>query len=179
MYFYQKALALLLCCAFCFPAAAVEAGRTAQKVAGAKPQDIKLAAKNSLVGKLVTPQGKALVDAEVLVLNKRDRIAVKTNKDGVFVASNLKMGVYTVQVGQQHRTVRVWEARVAPPKAVPAGLFVAGDSMNGQGRGLGLLGLGGGQLAGASMPVMIAIGTSVAVAVTAAVANNDDDDDAS
>lgn len=200
-----KSTSLLLCLLMSVPTVAAEA---VVSTLGSNRQvlDLQLRENGSILGKLVDRQGNALPNVDVQVLAKRGAAAsVTTNQEGVFVAQGLSAGEMTVHIGGQSQAVRVWDAKLAPPSASPAALFVVGDAVRGQccpqdncapacggcgscnqcctsGGGYGLFGHGGGHGWGSGLghgllarPWLLGAGVAAAIAIPLAL----DDDDAS
>lgn len=130
--------------------------------------DIGLTQGGTFTGRVVDQTGTALEGAEVVIKQGQTEVArMITDKQGSFVARNLKGGVYTVASGATEGTYRVWAETTAPPSAHDQILIVKGQNgtrgqvgaMRGQGGGgwgtVVLVGLG----VGAGVGIGYAAGT--------------------
>ena len=114
---------------------AVAAGpKTAAKpvvrtVAANSVLDISLAQGGTFTGRVVDQTGAALEGAEVVVKQGKTEVSrTITDKQGTFVATNMKGGVYTVASGATEGTYRVWAEKSAPPSAKNQALLVMGQN---------------------------------------------------
>ena len=111
--------------------------------------DIGLAQGGTLTGRVVDQSGVALEGAEVVVKQGKTEVTrTITDKQGTFVAKDLKGGVYTVASGSTEGTYRTWSEKTAPPSANDQALLVVGaNGARGQvGAVRGQLLEGGGQI---------------------------------
>ena len=128
---------------------------TVKMVAANTTLDVGLTQGGTFAGRVVDHTGAAMEGAEVVIKQGKTEVTrTITDKQGSFVASNLKGGVYTVASGATEGTYRVWSEKTAPPSASEQVLIVTGKNgargqvgaMRGQlGDGLGtivLVGLG-------------------------------------
>ena len=169
---YTRALATMLSVTMCFPVFAARPNAVpAFQVEGAKrhTMELQLGADASLTGKLVDTQGKALAKVDVQVAGKHGRTIVRTDDNGVFRLTGVKVGEYSISVGSKTQIVRVWNAATAPPQAAKAALFVVGNTIRGQQHN-SMFGPGN-----AAKAWIIGAGIAAAIAIPLAL----DDDDAS
>ncbi len=91
--------------------------------------DVALTSGGTLAGRVVDAQGVAIDGAEVVLVQGKNEVArVLSNKDGQFVATGLKGGVYQITAGQTEGVYRLWSERTAPPAARDQVLIVAGEN---------------------------------------------------
>lgn len=91
--------------------------------------DIGLSQGGTFTGRVVDQTGAALEGAEVVVKQGNTEVTrTITDKQGSFVATNLKGGVYTVASGPTEGTFRVWAEKTAPPSAHEQVLLVKGQN---------------------------------------------------
>jgi len=91
--------------------------------------DVSLQTAGTLVGQVVDAQGQAVPEASVSIYRDGVEIAVAITSDqGVFTASGLQGGIYTLVVDGRPTNFRVWSEGAAPPSANPAALIVADGS---------------------------------------------------
>lgn len=91
----------------------------------AQVADLVLAEGGMLRGIVVDGSGIPMIKTEVVVM-RGGEVAGKTNTDllGQFSVSGLRGGVYQVVAGQGGATLRLWDAKAAPPSARLAALVV-------------------------------------------------------
>lgn len=134
--FIRGAVVALAAVGVVFPQlSAVAAGpKTAGKpivrtVAANSVFDIGLTQGGAFTGRVVDHTGAALEGAQVVVKQGKTEVArTVTDKQGTFVASNLKGGVYTVASGATEANYRVWSEQTAPPSAKGQALLVMGQN---------------------------------------------------
>ena len=98
-------------------------------VAANSVMDIGLTQGGTFTGRVVDQTGAALEGAEVVVKQGKTEVSrTITDKQGSFVAKNLKGGVYTVASGPTEGTYRVWAEKSAPPSAKSQALLVMGQN---------------------------------------------------
>ena len=139
--FLKSTLTAVACTGIVLPQAAVLAAppelekSQTDAVKVPKPTDVSLDKRGVLTGTIVDKNGKAAVEADVLVKQGRRLVAkTKTDKKGNFEVSKLRGGVYQILVGDTAAFVRVWADGTAPPKAHDTALIVAdGKLVLGQG----------------------------------------------
>lgn len=157
----------------CFPVLAAKPNvvpSAFQSEGGARiAMDVQLGADGSLTGKLVDRQGKALSHADVQIAGKHVRTIVRTDSNGVFHLTGVKVGEYAFNVGSNSQIVRIWNTDTAPPQAVQSALIVVGDTVRGQ-HHYSMFGPGN-----AAKAWIIGAGIAAAIAIPLAL----DDDDAS
>ena len=91
--------------------------------------DIGLTKDGAFIGRVVDHTGAAMEGAEVVVKQGKTEVArTITDKQGTFVASNMKGGVYTVASGATEGTYRVWTENATPPSAKGQALLVLGQN---------------------------------------------------
>ncbi|MBC8116239.1 MAG: carboxypeptidase regulatory-like domain-containing protein [Candidatus Saccharimonas sp.] len=91
--------------------------------------DIGLTQGGTFTGRVVDHTGAALEGATVVVKQGKTEVTrTITDKQGSFVATNLKGGVYTVASGATEGTYRVWTEKTAPPSANGQALLVLGQN---------------------------------------------------
>ena len=91
--------------------------------------DIGLTQGGTFTGRVVDQTGAALEGAEVVVKQGKTEVSrTITDKQGTFVATNMKGGVYTVASGATEGTYRVWTEKSAPPSAKSQALLVMGQN---------------------------------------------------
>ena len=91
--------------------------------------DIGLTQGGTFTGRVVDQTGAALEGAEVVVKQGKTEVSrTITDKQGTFVATNLKGGVYTVASGATEGTYRAWAEKTAPPSAKGHALLVLGQN---------------------------------------------------
>ena len=131
--FLAKTLVAIAAIGLCFPSAAMSATPvTKQKVVEKKPQvvDVALLKGNVLVGQLVTPEGKGVSNAPLLLQNKdKTVVALRTDKNGVFAAKSIPAGVYRVAGTNTQGVYRFWAPKTAPPNAQRGALLVSGNGV--------------------------------------------------
>ncbi len=107
--------------------------------------------------------GKAQAQREfALIDSSGQRRTVKTDAQGAFQATQLRAGVYRIQIDQTMATVRVWGAQAAPPSAKPAILLVSGGQLQ------------RGQDGTTNRGVLLVAGVVVATAIIVPIAADDD-----
>lgn len=145
---------------FCIPTAVLAAPPAAQEAV-----DVALREGGVLLGQVVDPQGAAIGDAKVALVDGQNELAVaKTRGDGYFAFSGLRGGVYQVAAANGQGVYRVWAPGTAPPSAEQGALVVAG--------GQTVRGQAGGLMMFLSNPWVIAGIVATAVAVPVAVHNS-------
>lgn len=91
--------------------------------------DIGLTKGGAFTGRIVDHTGAPMEGAEVVVKQGKTEVTrTITDKQGTFVASNLKGGVYTIASGATEGTYRVWSENTAPPSAKGQALLVLGQN---------------------------------------------------
>jgi len=112
-------------------------------------QDVALAPGGAFFGHVVDEQGNALEGAVVKITQGKRKVAeTVTDKTGLFVAKNLRGGVFRVVAGQADNTYRFWAPETAPPSALTKTVMVSSSKVvRGQLGGLGALGGVGAQTA--------------------------------
>ncbi len=91
--------------------------------------DIGLTQGGTFTGRVVDQTGAALEGAEVVVKQGKTEVTrTITDKQGTFVATNMKGGVYTIASGATEGTYRVWSEQTAPPSAKDQALLVLGQN---------------------------------------------------
>lgn len=139
--FVQTAVLGLSCLGMALP-------QTNLMAAGPKPaatqqsvQDVALAPGGTFYGHVVDEQGNALEGAVVRVTQGKRKVAeTVTDKTGLFVAKNLRGGVYRVVAGQADNTYRFWAPETAPPSAQTKTVMVSSAKVVRGQLGLGALG---------------------------------------
>lgn len=133
--FIRGAVVALAALGVVFPQLGVAAEpKTAAKpvvrtVAANSVLDIGLTQGGTFTGRVVDQTGAALEGAEVVVKQGKTEVTrTITDKQGSFVATNLKGGVYTVASGATEGTYRVWAEKTAPPSAHEQVLIVKGQN---------------------------------------------------
>ncbi len=102
---------------------------TVKTVAANTILDIGLAQGGTLTGRVVDQSGVALEGAEVVVKQGKTEVTrTITDKQGTFVAKDLKGGLYTVASGATEGTYRTWSEKTAPPSASEQALLVVGKN---------------------------------------------------
>lgn len=134
--------------------------------------DIRLDARNTLQGVLVSPQGTPLPNRSVTVFRPDSPKAVvrtKSDRQGRFQIAGITPGIYHLRVEPDSlATVRVWEAKTAPPSARDQLLVVVGNQMvRGQQRVDELLTIDDKLVVGGMV--------AAAIAIPIAIANSDKD----
>lgn len=91
--------------------------------------DISLTRGETFTGRVVDQTGVALEGAEVVIKQGQTEVTrTITDKQGSFVARNMKGGVYTIASGATEGTYRVWAEKTAPPSAHEQILIVKGQN---------------------------------------------------
>ena len=133
--FIRGAVVALAALGVVFPQLGVAAEpKTAAKpvvrtVAANSVLDIGLTQGGTFTGRVVDQTGAALEGAEVVVKQGKTEVTrTITDKQGSFVAKNLKGGVYTIASGATEGTYRVWAEKTAPPSAQDQVLIVMGQN---------------------------------------------------
>jgi hypothetical protein len=91
--------------------------------------DIELTSGGTFTGRVVDHTGAALEGAEVVISQGKTPVArTITDKQGTFVVTNMKGGVYTASSGVTGGTYRLWAENTAPPAAKEQGLLVLGQN---------------------------------------------------
>lgn len=91
--------------------------------------DVGLAQGGTFTGRVVDHTGAAMEGAQVVIKQGKTEVTrTVTDKQGTFVASNLKGGVYTVASGATEGVYRVWSESTAPPSAKGQALLVLGQN---------------------------------------------------
>jgi carboxypeptidase family protein len=121
--------------------------------------DIGLTQGGTFAGRVVDHTGAGMEGAEVVIKQGKAEVSrTITDKQGSFVASNLKGGVYTVASGATEGTYRAWSEKTAPPSAKGQALLVLGQNgARGQG---GMFDEGG---------LVILVGATLIVSTIAAI----------
>ena len=125
--------------------------------------DIGLTQGGTFQGRVVDQTGTAIEGAQVVIRQGKAEVArTITDKQGSFVATNLKGGVYTIASGATEGTYRVWSENTAPPSASGQVLIVTGQNgARGQVGAVRGQGTGGGGLL-----TFVGVGAAVAGGVT-------------
>lgn len=111
------------------PAIAAGPARAQVKTVDAKIFDIALSQGGTFKGRVVDHTGAAVEGAEVTIKQGNKQVAHSvTDKDGSYVVSNLKTGVYNVSSGATEGMYRVWSEKTAPPSAKEQSLLVMGEN---------------------------------------------------
>ena len=101
----------------------------AKSVAANTVFDIGLAQGGTFTGRVVDHTGAAVEGAEVVVKQGKTEVSrTITDKQGSFVAKNMKSGVYTVASGSTEGTYRTWSEKTAPPSSREQALLVMGQN---------------------------------------------------
>ncbi len=96
--------------------------------------DIELDRLGRLQGFLVDTNGKPEALKKIQIRQGKKLLAeTKTDRNGRFLASKLRGGVYQIVSKDQAAVVRVWSNGTAPPKSKNAVLLVTGKVARGQG----------------------------------------------
>ena len=120
--------------------------------------DIGLTQGGTFQGRVVDQTGTAIEGAQVVIRQGKAEVArTITDKQGSFVATNLKGGVYTIASGATEGTYRAWTENTAPPSASGQVLIVTGQ--NGT---RGQVGAVRGQGAGGDLLTLVGVGAAVA-----------------
>ena len=132
-------------------------------------EDVALQKGGVLVGRLVDYSGAPIAAAPIsLLYNNRVVATAQTDKQGGFIFSRLRGGVYRVATPDTQRLYRLWAAGTAPKAAEQVALVVAGQSVvRGQhAKGQNTKGRGGKWL---RSPLCLAAVAATAVAVPVAL----------
>ena len=109
------------------------AGVAPHSPADVSTQDVALAADGSLRGRIVDSQGHARSFATMAVLrNGQVAARIVTDAQGRFAARGLSSGAYTVAIGNQSRSLRLWTEQTAPPVATRGLQLVSQAVVRGQ-----------------------------------------------
>ncbi|MCA9035635.1 MAG: hypothetical protein KDA91_10915 [Planctomycetaceae bacterium] len=102
--------------------------------APARIRDVKLDAAGNLAVRLLSEQGKPLSGIGVVARNPEGEEAKATSDaGGIATFVSLKPGTYAIPTGTGLETIRVWNARVAPPQALDSvAVVLRGDVVRGQ-----------------------------------------------
>lgn len=96
--------------------------------------DIELDRQGRLLGVLVDTNGKPEALKKIQLRQDKKLLAeTKTDRNGRFLVSKLRGGVYQIVSKDQAAVVRVWSNGTAPPKSKNAVLLVTGKVARGQG----------------------------------------------
>ena len=96
--------------------------------------DIELDRQGRLLGVLVDTNGKPEALKKIQIRQGKKLLAeTKTDRNGRFLVSKLRGGVYQIVSKDQAAVVRVWSNGTAPPKSKNAVLLVTGKVARGQG----------------------------------------------
>lgn len=110
------------------PAPLVHAANPPEKKQQVQILDIVLQRNKSFLGQIVDAQGLPQKDLEVNLLQAGKVVhKTKTDKSGVFCATNLHSGVYQVVSDKTVGTYRLWDSKIAPPSAQQWALLVRGQ----------------------------------------------------
>lgn len=91
--------------------------------------DIGLTQGGTFTGRVVDQTGAAVEGAEVVIKQGKTTVTrTITDKQGTFVAKNMKGGVYTVASGSTEGTYRTWSEKTAPPSSREQALLVMGQN---------------------------------------------------
>ena len=102
---------------------------TVKVVAANSVLDIRLDKNGTFTGRTVNQAGTPLEGVSVVLKQGKTEVAHSvTDKNGQFVAQNLKSGVYEVKSGSTEGSYRLWSEQAAPPTAKPYGLLVIGQN---------------------------------------------------
>ena len=124
------ALAAMSCVGLLIPQAALAAAPTAKRT---NVLDIAVRPGGLLIGKVVNREGKPKRDVEVALLqNQGEIVRAKTDAEGRFAVQGLKAGSYGLATSSGQISVRLWDAKTAPPKAALGALLVDGGVVRGQ-----------------------------------------------
>ncbi len=132
--FLRGAIVALAAVGVVFPqlqavAAGPKAAAKVRTVAANTVLDVSLTKDGAFPGRVVDHTGAALEGAEVVIKQGKTEVArTITDKQGSFVAPNLKGGVYTISSGATEGTYRVWSEKTAPPSAKGQALLVLGQN---------------------------------------------------
>ncbi|MBX3438324.1 MAG: carboxypeptidase regulatory-like domain-containing protein, partial [Planctomycetaceae bacterium] len=111
----------------CVAAAISVTAQAAEKVVPAKSGvvDVALQADGTLLGRMVSSEGRA-IDGAVVTLATKDGVIGRTTTDaeGVYRFANQTPGAYRISAGQQVQEFRVWPEEAAPPGAQAYALIV-------------------------------------------------------
>ena len=96
--------------------------------------DVTLSPQGSFAGQLLSKQGQAIDGARIMVSQDKTLVMeTTTNKEGLFVVTGLKNGVYKINSPQQAQLIRVWNQDIAPKSAKSSVVMVQGETaMRGQ-----------------------------------------------
>jgi len=92
--------------------------------------DVALRSTGGLYGIVVDAQGSPM-DATEVVVSQGGKVITRTTTDslGQFSTQALRGGVYQVTAGQGGTTLRVWDAKAAPPSARAAALVIGNPNV--------------------------------------------------
>jgi hypothetical protein len=134
----------------------------------AKPQDkpviadVSLHEAGKLYGIVVDAQGLPMPATNVAISQSGKVVArTKTDALGQFTTSDLRGGLYQIAAGTGVTTLRVWEAKAAPPAARPAALVVGNPNVVRGQRPFGSLAFSDGLVLAAIIAAAIAIPIAV------------------
>ncbi len=164
----RSVLVSLAVIGFCLPQPILAAGTAAEQEQIAT--DVELSDDGVLLGQVVDPQGVAVVNVPVsIVQQNREIAAAVTGNQGYFAIGGLGGGVYQIVAAGGHRIYRLWTPGTAPPLSEQGALVVAGaETVRGQ------LGCCGAPCFWLSNPWVIAGVTATAVAVPVIMHNTND-----
>jgi hypothetical protein len=129
--------------------------------------DVALDQLGTLSGQFITEQGNDLV-GHIVQLSQHQQLLVETvtGEHGQFRFTNLRGGVYNLQLGDHSAICRCWTYSTAPPHAASEAVLSAKDVMRGQSHPIAC---------GLSNPWVITGIALVAVAIPVALHNHRDD----
>lgn len=125
---WTRTVVLLSCLGLLLPQPAMAAAPTSP-LSAVKTTDAMLGPEGKLQGTLVDPQGIAVSNARVIVLQGPNRIAdTTTDQHGQFTVGQLRPGTYLVAAAGTVKSLRVWTRDTAPPAATPGVLMVSNEA---------------------------------------------------
>ena len=132
---FTGAAVSLACLGLLFPQAELLASGTQRKAKAKKTEkvpiiDVALTGDGTVTGMVVDDRGVGLDGAVVSIRQGKSEVArTVTDKEGTFVAKNLRGGVYHIVGGRGSGLFRLWAPTTAPPAARRHALIVSANQV--------------------------------------------------
>lgn len=120
---------------FVFPLSLIRGNESsgAPRVQKSTPIDCALNAHGELSGKIIRSDGTPIAGTQVVLSRSGKELErIDCNRQGLFVFSNVRSGLYDVRTAHGGRSVRVWQPDAAPPSTRETITLVTGTVVRGQ-----------------------------------------------
>jgi hypothetical protein len=123
--------ALIAVVGLCLPLPIASAvGQPSQSAGVANVVDVELGQNGLLIGRLLSPQGQPIGQADVSILTSNQPVATtRTDAHGIFAVTGLHGGVHQISTANSLQLCRLWTHNTAPPQSPTSVEVVAGSNV--------------------------------------------------